>query len=69
MRKHFVAFVDFNNDFGIPEQRLAGPYKPDRANEVKDDLEKAGGIGNVSVLELDTDPKSFPLMNSGSAYS
>jgi hypothetical protein len=65
MNKHFVAFVDFNNDFGIPEQRLAGPYELDRAEEVKSDLKEAGGIGNVSVLQLDTDPKSFPLMNTG----
>jgi len=65
MNKHFVGFVDFNNDFGIPEQRLAGPYKLDRAKEVKSDLKEAGGIGNVSVLQLNTDPKSFPLMNTG----
>lgn len=68
MNRYFVAFVDYGNDFGIPEQRLSGPHDHDRAKDIKSDLEKAGGIGNTEVLEIDVDSESFPLKQTGSGY-
>lgn len=69
MRKHFVAFVDYGNDFGLPEQRLTGPYEAERAKEVKDDLNEVGGVGRVEKLKLDVDTETFPLMSTGDGYS
>jgi len=58
---HYVAFVDYDNDFGMPEQRLVGPFDLAKAKEVEEKMQKAGGVTNTERIRGNNISSDFPL--------
>lgn len=59
--EHYVAFVDYDNDFSMPEQRIVGPFQPDKATEVEEKMEQAAGITNTKKIMGNDISNHFPL--------
>lgn len=61
MIKKYIAFVDFENRHGLPEQKLAVPFDSHEANMKAEELRNKRDVGKVEVIKMDVDSKEFPL--------